>query len=114
MICPNCKVEYQEGFVKCSDCNVDLVPSNEPNTIITNDGIKLIKYGIGLLFVTFFELIMVIIAYEFYYMHALTSIGVEGTFIENVHPIIWILLFIQTIISLVIISWGRGMRKITE
>ena len=25
MICPKCKVEYREGFAKCSDCDVDLV-----------------------------------------------------------------------------------------
>ena len=25
MICPQCKVEYRDGFTKCSDCDVDLV-----------------------------------------------------------------------------------------
>jgi hypothetical protein len=25
MICPNCKVEYREGFTKCADCDVALV-----------------------------------------------------------------------------------------
>jgi hypothetical protein len=25
MICPKCKVEYREGFTKCSDCDVALV-----------------------------------------------------------------------------------------
>ena len=27
MICPNCSVEYREGFTRCSDCDVDLVDS---------------------------------------------------------------------------------------
>lgn len=25
MYCPNCKVEYREGFTICSDCNKELV-----------------------------------------------------------------------------------------
>lgn len=25
MICPKCKVEYREGFTRCSDCDVPLV-----------------------------------------------------------------------------------------
>lgn len=65
MICPNCKAEYQEWIVKCSNCKVDLVPSDKLDTTITGNGINLIKYEIGLLFFTFFELIMVIVAYEF-------------------------------------------------
>jgi hypothetical protein len=26
MFCPKCKAEYREGFTKCADCNIDLVP----------------------------------------------------------------------------------------
>lgn len=26
MFCPNCQAEYREGFIHCSDCDVDLVP----------------------------------------------------------------------------------------
>jgi hypothetical protein len=26
MFCPKCKAEYREGFSRCADCNVDLVP----------------------------------------------------------------------------------------
>ena len=25
MYCPQCRAEYREGFLQCSDCNVDLV-----------------------------------------------------------------------------------------
>lgn len=27
MFCPKCKVEYRQGFIHCSDCDVDLVYS---------------------------------------------------------------------------------------
>jgi hypothetical protein len=26
MFCPSCKAEYREGFTRCADCDVDLVP----------------------------------------------------------------------------------------
>ena len=26
MFCPNCKAEYKEGYTKCSDCGIVLVP----------------------------------------------------------------------------------------
>ena len=29
MICPQCGSEYREGFFRCSDCEVDLVPDIE-------------------------------------------------------------------------------------
>lgn len=30
MICPECKSEYRQGFLTCSDCNVELVPALAP------------------------------------------------------------------------------------
>ena len=30
MFCPRCETEYREGFETCSDCNVGLVESLEP------------------------------------------------------------------------------------
>ena len=30
MHCPNCGVEYREGFTRCSDCLVDLQPGSSP------------------------------------------------------------------------------------
>jgi hypothetical protein len=30
MYCPQCRVEYREGFTECSDCNVPLVPVLPP------------------------------------------------------------------------------------
>ena len=32
MYCPQCKVEYRDGFTKCSDCQVALVPGVAPKT----------------------------------------------------------------------------------
>jgi hypothetical protein len=26
MFCPKCKAEYREGFFKCADCGIDLIP----------------------------------------------------------------------------------------
>jgi hypothetical protein len=36
MICPNCESEYREGFLRCADCNVDLVHPESENFIETN------------------------------------------------------------------------------
>jgi hypothetical protein len=30
MFCPKCKAEYREGFIKCADCGIDLVPELPP------------------------------------------------------------------------------------
>lgn len=30
MFCPKCKAEYREGFSRCADCDIDLVPELLP------------------------------------------------------------------------------------
>ena len=40
MICPNCRSEYRDGYVRCSDCDVDLV---EPEPPVTPPEVKLVK-----------------------------------------------------------------------
>ncbi len=30
MYCPQCGAEYREGFTRCSDCDVELVPQGPP------------------------------------------------------------------------------------
>ncbi len=40
--CPNCRVEYREGYKTCSDCNIELVTESEP--IVENSG--LVSYPI--------------------------------------------------------------------
>jgi hypothetical protein len=32
MFCPKCKAEYREGFTKCSDCGIDLIPELLPES----------------------------------------------------------------------------------
>jgi|SRR5208337_4320106 len=32
MFCPKCRAEYQPGYTKCSDCDIDLVPELPPLT----------------------------------------------------------------------------------
>ena len=40
MICPNCRSEFREGYVRCSDCDVDLV---EPQPPVTTAEVNLVK-----------------------------------------------------------------------
>jgi hypothetical protein len=30
MICPQCKAQYRDGFYKCADCGIDLIPALPP------------------------------------------------------------------------------------
>ncbi len=30
MFCPKCKTEYREGFSRCADCDIDLIPELPP------------------------------------------------------------------------------------
>ena len=45
MFCPKCKVEYIEGFLKCADCNIKLVPElpPEPEQYIEYEYIDLVN-----------------------------------------------------------------------
>jgi hypothetical protein len=51
MFCPKCKAEYREGFSRCADCDVDLVPELSPDTepsaeyIEYTDFIKIITFS---------------------------------------------------------------------
>lgn len=33
MFCPKCRVEYQEGYLECSDCKTELVPDLPPESL---------------------------------------------------------------------------------
>lgn len=33
MFCPKCKMEYQDGYLECSDCQVELVSALDPEPV---------------------------------------------------------------------------------
>jgi hypothetical protein len=48
MFCPNCKAEYREGILRCSECDVDLVfelPAEPDQTLEYVDWVKLISFA---------------------------------------------------------------------
>lgn len=114
MICPKCDEEYRDDFSKCSDCNVDLVHQKEiikEKWSIRSEGIRLIKFGIILLFITFAELIMVVLTYELYLAYMSThGFMLDHVFSNLINPIIWYIFAIEVIISLAIIIWGISFK----
>lgn len=114
MICPNCNVEYMDGFEVCSNCEVPLVPKIDEQIIerkISRKSIPIMKFGISMLFFSFFQVMAVIIAYEFYWVYRLDKGGVMGSAISNVHPIIWVILVVEILISLITILWGARLKE---
>jgi ABC-type multidrug transport system permease subunit len=63
----------------------------------------MLRLGLKLLFSTFNQLIIVIIAYHFYFRYAMATGGIGGTIFGNIHYLIWIILFIELIISGILI-----------
>ena len=43
MFCPNCKAEYREGFSRCADCAVDLIPELSPEPEPMEEYVELIN-----------------------------------------------------------------------
>lgn len=43
MICPKCGAEYREGYTRCADCDVDLVPPPPPPGPDERANIELVK-----------------------------------------------------------------------
>lgn len=114
MICPKCKCEYWEQFTWCTNCDTELIQSNQlkPAHINSKD-ISLIKYGIALLIFIIFQVVAVavVILYEFYWVYRLGHGGIAGTVLGYVHPLIWFLFIIQVIIAIGILCWGAGMKE---
>jgi magnesium-transporting ATPase (P-type) len=103
-----------EGFDVCSNCEVPLVPKKDEIIIekkINRKAISVLMFGIGILFFTIFQVIAVIISYEFYWFYRLGKGGVSGSSISNVHPAIWFMLFIEILISLIVIMWGVRLKE---
>jgi hypothetical protein len=114
MICPKCEAEYKEGFTKCDDCDVALIEKVEQDKTtskVSGKGLSIIAFGIKLLFATNIQIIVVLIAYEFYFVYCKSNGGAYGTVIENIHPIIWCIALIEAIISVTIIFWGASFKS---
>ncbi len=43
MFCPKCKAEYREGYLRCADCDIDLVPELPPEPELSAEYIDFIK-----------------------------------------------------------------------
>ncbi|AEY65462.1 hypothetical protein [Clostridium sp. BNL1100] len=108
MICPKCKVEYENGYTQCSDCHIDLVEQADlPQHVyrISQTGLSMIKFGIALLFVCMFELMTVITLNDAYIIQR-TYGGSHGGILSDINPILKLLLGVQFIISLLVLIYG--------
>jgi uncharacterized membrane protein len=65
-----------------------------------------LKSGLRLLFGTFTQLIAVIISYQFYFKYAASNGGIGGNPISIIHPLIWIIVVFELIISFYILTIG--------
>lgn len=113
MYCPKCKTEYREGFKECSDCGVDLVPGKYiQDKVLVKEGISIIKFGIILLFISIFQLVSVIIIYDFYWVHKFKALGsAMGSALRNMNPVIWFLTVLEFIVSFAVIIWGTSFKS---
>jgi hypothetical protein len=66
----------------------------------------MLKMGLVSLFWTFSQSITIIIVYQFYFRYALTHGGIGGTMLDNIHPIVWVIIILEYIISIGLIYIG--------
>ena len=66
----------------------------------------MLKIGLMFLFGTFTQAIIAIISYHFYFRYAQTTGGVYGSIISNIHPLIWIIIISELVISAFLIKSG--------
>ncbi len=62
--------------------------------------------GLRLFFGTFTQLIVVIISYEFFFKYSANTGGIGGNLISNIHPLIWIIIAIELIMSFCLLAIG--------
>ncbi len=108
MICPKCKVEYEKGYTKCSDCHIDLVERADiPRYVnsLSQKGLSMLKFGITLLFVCIFELIILITLYDSTIIRRTYGEG-PGGFLNHINPLSKLLVGVQFIISLLVLIYG--------
>jgi hypothetical protein len=117
MICPKCNSEYRDEFTTCSDCGVNLVEKTDKpieKLTISLEGIRLVKFGIVLLFIALTKLMIVIITYVFYIMYMQThGFMMDYIFIKLINPIFWYIFTIEIVVSIVIILWGISFKEKT-
>lgn len=70
----------------------------------TQRGEHMKKLGFSLLFFTFYQLITVVIASQFYWVYKMVNGGVGGNFLSQIHWLVWFILAIEFVISLYLIS----------
>jgi hypothetical protein len=66
----------------------------------------LLKFGLELLFGAFTQLIVVIISYEFFFKYSVSNGGIGGDVISNIHPLIWVIIVFELIISFCLLATG--------
>jgi hypothetical protein len=67
----------------------------------------MLKSGLRLLFGTFTQLIAVIISYEFFFKYAASHGGIGAiNSIDAIHPLIWVIIVFELIISLGLLVSG--------
>jgi len=70
-------------------------------------GVLMFRSGLRLLFGTFTQLIVVIISYEFFLKYAASQGGIGAVnSIYAVHPLIWVIIAFELIISLYLLILG--------
>lgn len=108
MICPKCKVEYREGFTECIDCHIDLVKkkgTKKHMNKVSQQGLSMLRFGTGLLFVCMFEFMTLITLYDTNFAHKIFGDSPSGIF-GIINPFVRILLAVQFIISLLVMLFG--------
>ncbi|MBK5241925.1 MAG: hypothetical protein JJD95_11955 [Clostridium sp.] len=66
----------------------------------------MLKSGLSLFFGTCTQLIIVIVSYEFFFKYSANTGGIGGDLISNIHPLIWIIIAIELIMSFCLLAIG--------
>ncbi|EPR09185.1 hypothetical protein [Ruminiclostridium papyrosolvens] len=109
MICPKCKIEYEKGYTKCSDCHIDLVERVDvPQHVyrISQIGLSMLKFGIALLFVGILELLTLITLNDANIIRRTYGGGPGEGILSELNPVARLLIYVQFIICLMVIIYG--------
>jgi len=111
--CEACNHEYRPEFTNCSDCGGKLatIEQAEGKAYELYD-FRYFKLGANLLFGIISQLIIVLIAYDFYFTYKLKNEGISAPAYENIPPFIWVALIIET--GIAVYSFYVGYKKNRE